>query len=111
MLHSYLLSVNISFVIWFFLLAGKGDGSDVEAEISEEDFLMQDEICKSRLASIKRVHLFVLYLVVIAFTEVGICMQFEAVGNLIPYTTSSQILYWFHFNIGRRKLFSRKGSL
>ncbi|CAA6653763.1 unnamed protein product [Spirodela intermedia] len=31
----------------------KGDGSD-ELVISEEDFLIQDEICKSRLASIKR---------------------------------------------------------
>ncbi|KAJ3697163.1 hypothetical protein LUZ61_000868 [Rhynchospora tenuis] len=32
----------------------KGDGSDAEASTSEEDFLLQDEICKSRLASIKR---------------------------------------------------------
>ncbi|KAK9156966.1 hypothetical protein Scep_003540 [Stephania cephalantha] len=32
----------------------KGDGSDVEGGMSEEDFLVQDEICKSRLASIKR---------------------------------------------------------
>ncbi|XP_008789869.2 serine/threonine-protein kinase TOUSLED [Phoenix dactylifera] len=32
----------------------KGDGSDVESGMSEEDFLIQDEIYKSRLASIKR---------------------------------------------------------
>jgi len=69
-------------------LADKGDGSDVEAGIFEEDFLIQDEICKSRLASIKRVHLFVLYLVVIAFTEVDICMQFEAVGSLLFHALS-----------------------
>ncbi|KAF9596210.1 hypothetical protein IFM89_007892 [Coptis chinensis] len=31
----------------------KGDGSDAET-VPEEDFLIQDEICKSRLASIKR---------------------------------------------------------
>ncbi|XP_044984797.1 serine/threonine-protein kinase TOUSLED isoform X2 [Hordeum vulgare subsp. vulgare] len=32
----------------------KGDGSDAETSMSEEDFLLQDEICKSRLTSIKR---------------------------------------------------------
>ncbi|ONK81894.1 uncharacterized protein A4U43_C01F33950 [Asparagus officinalis] len=32
----------------------KGDGNDVESGMSEEDFLIQDEICKSRLASIKK---------------------------------------------------------
>ncbi|OAY75595.1 Serine/threonine-protein kinase TOUSLED [Ananas comosus] len=32
----------------------KGESSDVETGMSEEDFLIQDEICKSRLASIKR---------------------------------------------------------
>lgn len=32
----------------------KGDGSDHETGVPEEDFLIQDEICKSRLASIKR---------------------------------------------------------
>ncbi|KAL6005124.1 hypothetical protein ACLOJK_005685 [Asimina triloba] len=32
----------------------KGDGSDHEIGIPEEDFLVQDEICKTRLASIKR---------------------------------------------------------
>ncbi|KAJ0966358.1 hypothetical protein J5N97_027496 [Dioscorea zingiberensis] len=32
----------------------KGDGSDAETGMSEEDFLIQDEIYKSRLASIKR---------------------------------------------------------
>lgn len=32
----------------------KGDGSDAEASMSEEDILLQDEICKSRLTSIKR---------------------------------------------------------
>lgn len=36
-------------------LEDKGDGSDHETGIPEEDFLIQDEICKSRLASIKRV--------------------------------------------------------
>lgn len=32
----------------------KGDGIDSEAGMSEEDFLVQDEICKSRLTHIKR---------------------------------------------------------
>uniref|UniRef100_A0A0D9VZ17 Protein kinase domain-containing protein n=1 Tax=Leersia perrieri TaxID=77586 RepID=A0A0D9VZ17_9ORYZ len=32
----------------------KGDASDAETSMSEEDFLLQDEICKSRLTSIKR---------------------------------------------------------
>ncbi|KAG8098155.1 hypothetical protein GUJ93_ZPchr0013g34326 [Zizania palustris] len=32
----------------------KGDGSDAENCMSEEDTLLQDEICKSRLTSIKR---------------------------------------------------------
>ncbi|KAG2545869.1 hypothetical protein PVAP13_9KG465150 [Panicum virgatum] len=32
----------------------KGDGSDAETSVSEEDILLQDEICKSRLTSIKR---------------------------------------------------------
>ncbi|KAF3439503.1 hypothetical protein FNV43_RR17781 [Rhamnella rubrinervis] len=32
----------------------KGDGADQEAGIQEEDFIIQDEIFKSRLASIKR---------------------------------------------------------
>uniref|UniRef100_J3LSU9 Protein kinase domain-containing protein n=1 Tax=Oryza brachyantha TaxID=4533 RepID=J3LSU9_ORYBR len=32
----------------------KGDGSDAETSMSEDDFLLQDEICKSRLTSIKR---------------------------------------------------------
>ncbi|XP_048324196.1 serine/threonine-protein kinase TOUSLED isoform X1 [Ziziphus jujuba] len=32
----------------------KGDGADAESGIQEEDFLIQDEIYKSRLASIKR---------------------------------------------------------
>lgn len=32
----------------------KGDGSDAEAGVQEEDYLIQDEIYKSRLASIKR---------------------------------------------------------
>ncbi|KAL5210982.1 hypothetical protein ABZP36_006605 [Zizania latifolia] len=32
----------------------KGDGSDAESSMSEEDTLLQDEICKSRLTSIKR---------------------------------------------------------
>lgn len=33
----------------------KGDGPDGENGVPEEDFLLQDEIYKSRLASIKRV--------------------------------------------------------
>jgi hypothetical protein len=36
----------------------KGDGSDAETGMSEEDILLQDEICKSRLMSIKRVIFF-----------------------------------------------------
>jgi tousled-like kinase len=36
----------------------KGDGSDAETSMSEEDILLQDEICKSRLTSIKRVSIF-----------------------------------------------------
>ncbi|KAL6894052.1 hypothetical protein ACP4OV_008150 [Aristida adscensionis] len=35
-------------------LPDKGDGSDAETSMSEEDVLLQDEICKSRLTSIKR---------------------------------------------------------
>lgn len=33
----------------------KGDGSDAETSMAEEDIVLQDEICKSRLTSIKRV--------------------------------------------------------
>jgi hypothetical protein len=33
----------------------KGDGSDAETSMTEEDIVLQDEICKSRLTSIKRV--------------------------------------------------------
>ncbi|KAJ8493093.1 hypothetical protein OPV22_014814 [Ensete ventricosum] len=36
------------------LQSDKGDGSGMETSMSEEDFRMQEEICKSRLASIKR---------------------------------------------------------
>lgn len=36
----------------------KGDGSDAETSMTEEDILLQDEICKSRLTSIKRVIFF-----------------------------------------------------
>ncbi|KAG0499485.1 hypothetical protein HPP92_004176 [Vanilla planifolia] len=32
----------------------KGDGNDAETSMPEDDFLIQDEICKSRLSSIKR---------------------------------------------------------
>ncbi|KAK3146076.1 hypothetical protein QOZ80_3BG0261310 [Eleusine coracana subsp. coracana] len=32
----------------------KGDGSDAETSMTEEDIVLQDEICKSRLTSIKR---------------------------------------------------------
>ncbi|GJN23306.1 hypothetical protein PR202_gb10942 [Eleusine coracana subsp. coracana] len=34
--------------------AYKGDGSDAETSMTEEDIVLQDEICKSRLTSIKR---------------------------------------------------------
>lgn len=37
------------------LFEDKGDAIDAEAGSHEEDFLIQDEIYKSRLASIKRV--------------------------------------------------------
>jgi tousled-like kinase len=37
------------------LLQDKGDTVDAETGVQEEDFLIQDEIYKSRLASIKRV--------------------------------------------------------
>lgn len=37
------------------MFVDKGDGSDAETGMSEEDFLIQDEIYKSRLTSIKRV--------------------------------------------------------
>lgn len=33
----------------------KSDGGDMESGVQEEDFFIQDEIYKSRLASIKRV--------------------------------------------------------
>lgn len=38
----------------------KGDGSDAEPGAQEEDSFIQDEIYKSRLASIKRVSSFVI---------------------------------------------------
>lgn len=38
-----------------FLIADKGDTSETEDGFQEEDVLIQDEIFKSRLASIKRV--------------------------------------------------------
>ena len=37
------------------VLEDKGDTVDTETGIQEEDFLIQDEIYKSRIASIKRV--------------------------------------------------------
>lgn len=42
-------------LIILFLHEDKGDGSDMETGMSDEDLVLQDEICKSRLASIKRV--------------------------------------------------------
>ena len=47
----YFLSINIS----FYCYEGKGDGTNAESRAQEEDFLIQDEISKSRLVSIKRV--------------------------------------------------------
>ena len=47
----YFLSINISFCCY----EGKGDGTNAESRAQEEDFLIQDEISKSRLVSIKRV--------------------------------------------------------
>jgi tousled-like kinase len=38
------------------LCLDKGDGGDAETSMSEEDILLQDEICKSRQTSIKPVH-------------------------------------------------------
>lgn len=49
---------TVSKFLWLFYLENKGDGSDAEASTSEEDLILQDEICKSRLASIKRVQSF-----------------------------------------------------
>lgn len=40
---------------FFSFFKDKGDGSDAEIGISEEDYLLQDELFKTRLASIKRV--------------------------------------------------------
>lgn len=37
------------------ILTDKSDGGDMESGVQEEDFFIQDEIYKSRLASIKRV--------------------------------------------------------
>lgn len=45
----------------------KGDASDAESSAQEEDVLIQDEIYKSRLASIKRVSL---YLQVVALSDI-----------------------------------------
>jgi hypothetical protein len=47
----YFLSINISCCCY----EDKGDGTDAESGAQEEDFLIQDEIFKSRLVSIKRV--------------------------------------------------------
>jgi hypothetical protein len=46
----YFLSINISFCCY----EGKGDGTDADSG-AQEDFLIQDEISKSRLVSIKPV--------------------------------------------------------
>lgn len=43
-----------------FLFVDKCDGSDIETGMSEEDFLLQDEICESRLESIRCVNTFFL---------------------------------------------------
>lgn len=51
-------NLTVSKFLWLFYLENKGDGSDAEASTSEEDLILQDEICKSRLASIKRVQSF-----------------------------------------------------
>lgn len=40
-----------------YYLEDKGDGMDAETGLPEEDLLLQDEIYKSRLSSIKRVSL------------------------------------------------------
>jgi hypothetical protein len=48
-LHSFFFLEKMSFCL------DKGDGSDAETSMSEEDIVLQDEICKSRLTSIKRV--------------------------------------------------------
>ncbi|KAL3576355.1 hypothetical protein D5086_021638 [Populus alba] len=41
-------------VMHAYMLMGKGGGTDAESRAQEEDFLIQDEISKSRLVSIKR---------------------------------------------------------
>lgn len=38
----------------------KGDGTDADTGLQEDDVFIQDEIYKSRLASIKRVSLFLI---------------------------------------------------
>lgn len=40
---------------FFFSIPDKGEVAEAEGAVQEEDILMQDEIFKSRLASIKRV--------------------------------------------------------
>jgi hypothetical protein len=53
LLISYFPFYSKLFLLIFCL--DKGDGSDAETSMTEEDIILQDEICKSRLTSIKRV--------------------------------------------------------
>lgn len=49
-------TASVNFVdTLLYMYADKGDGTDAELGGQEEDFFIQDEIFKSRLASIKRV--------------------------------------------------------
>ncbi|GFZ19776.1 protein kinase superfamily protein [Actinidia rufa] len=52
--RNYLSSVGTVVLGFLVLLINKGDTVDTETGSQEEDFLLQDEIYKSRLASIKR---------------------------------------------------------
>ena len=58
--------------LWL-MFVDKGDGSDAETGMSEDDFLIQDEIYKSRLASIKRVSF--LHLIVFEPVSLGLGYQ------------------------------------
>lgn len=77
----------------------KGDASDAEASAQEEDVLIQDEIYKSRLASIKRVSLSVQ---VIALSDI-----LKEHNSYVE--VSLHILHdWVMFLFRRRKVFSVK---
>jgi hypothetical protein len=82
-LWSNLLSINSSCCC----CEDKGDGTDAESGVQEEDFLIQDEIFKSRLVSMKRVSHSVLSMLQL--------VRIAKVGNVHLYMHPLQFCCWF----------------